>query len=135
MRQRTERHRTNAACASCHVRMDPLGFALEPFDGIGRLRTTDEAGDPIDATSVLPDGTTIQGIAGVRALVMQQPDVFVRTLTMKLMTYALGRPVTDADMPEVRRIVRDAAKADYRWSALIQGIVRSAPFRMRHAAS
>jgi hypothetical protein len=135
MRQRTERHRTNAACAHCHVRMDPLGFALEQFDAIGRSRSTGEAGEPIDASGALPDGTTFRGASGLRAVITGRPEEFVRVLTGKLMTYALGRALEDDDMPAVRAVVRSAAASNYRWSALIRGIVHSVPFRMRQAES
>jgi hypothetical protein len=134
MRQRTVRHRTSPACAGCHVRMDPLGFALEPFDAIGRLRDTDETGDPIDATAVLPDGTRFTGLAGLRTLVTGDPETFVRTLTAKLMTYALGRLTTDADRPAIDRVVAESARDGYRWSAIIQGIVSSVPFQTRQTA-
>ena len=133
MRQRTEQHRRNPACASCHVRMDPLGFALENFDAIGRWRTTGETGEPIDAAGALPDGTTFRGVSGVRALVASRPEEFVRVLTGKLMTYALGRAVDEDDMPAIRAVVREAAPGNYRWSALMLGIVRSVPFTMRQA--
>ena len=133
MRQRTEQHRRNPACASCHVRMDPLGFALENFDAIGRWRTTGETGEPIDAAGALPEGTTFRGVSGVRTLVTSRPEEFVRVLTGKLMTYALGRAVDEDDMPAIRAVVREAAPGNYRWSALILGIVRSVPFTMRQA--
>ncbi len=134
MRQRTERHRVNPACAGCHARMDPLGFALENFDAIGRWRSTGEDGGPVDAAGALPDGTTFSGVAGIRDLVARQPEAFVRTLTAKLLTYALGRALEPGDLPAVRRIVRDAAKDGYRWSALIDGVVRSVPFQLRQAS-
>ena len=133
MRQRTERHRANPACAGCHARMDPLGFALENFDAIGRWRTTGETGAAIDNSGAFPDGTTFAGVGGIRNLVVSRPDDFARTLTAKLLTYALGRSVESADMPAIRAIVRDAGVANYRWSALILGVVRSVPFQMRRA--
>jgi hypothetical protein len=135
MRQRTEQHRANPACAGCHVRMDPLGFALENFDAIGRWRTRDETGEPIDSSGAFPDGTTFRGVEGLRTLVTSRPEEFVRVLTGKLMTYALGRAVTDDDMPAIRAVVKEAARSDYRWSALILAIVRSVPFQMRQAES
>ena len=135
MRQRTEQHRRNPACASCHVRMDPLGFALENFDAIGRWRTTGETGEPIDASGTLPDGTTFRGVSGVRMLAASRPEEFVRVLTGKLMTYALGRAVVEDDMPAIRAVVKEAAASNYRWSALVLGIVRSVPFTMRQAES
>jgi hypothetical protein len=135
MRQRTEQHRRNPACARCHVRMDPLGFALENFDAIGRWRTTGETGEPIDASGTLPDGTTFRGVSGVRMLAASRPEEFVRVLTGKLMTYALGRAVDEDDMPAIRAVVKEAAASNYRWSALVLGIVRSVPFTMRQAES
>jgi hypothetical protein len=129
VRARLEQHRTNPVCASCHAPMDPLGFALENFNGIGRWRTV-EAGTPIDASGTLPDGTKFDGPTELRRALLLQHDAFVRTATEKLLTYALGRGLEHYDMPAVRRIVRDAAP-DARWSAMILGIVRSVPFQMR----
>ncbi len=134
MRERTERHRVNPACAGCHVRMDPLGFALENFDAIGRWRDTGEDGGPVDASGALPDGTAFSGAAGVRSLVTARPETFVTTLTAKLLTYALGRALEPPDMPAVRRIVREAAPGGYRWSALVEGVVRSLPFQWSQAS-
>lgn len=134
VRQRTERHRANPACAGCHARMDPLGFALDHFDAIGRWRTTGEGGEAVDASGALPDGTTFSGLPGIRGLVTARPEEFVRTLTAKLMTYALGRALEPSDMPAVRRVVREAAPAGYTWSALVDGIIRSVPFQMRQAS-
>ncbi len=125
-------HRRNPACATCHLRMDPLGFALENFDGIGRWRETDGT-MPIDASGVLPDGTAFDGPAEFRAALLDRGGEFVRTFTEKLLTYALGRPVQHYDVPAVRAILRDAAAADYRWSSLVLGIVESPPFQMRRA--
>jgi hypothetical protein len=110
--------------------MDPLGFALENYDAIGRRREA-ESGIPIDATGALPDGTVIDGPVGLRQLLFERREQFVRAFTEKLLTYALGRGLEYYDMPVVRRVVRDAAAADYRWSAIIHGITRSAPFQMR----
>jgi len=107
--------------------MDPLGFALESFDGLGRWRTG------VDSSGILPDGTKIDGPAGLRNVLLSRKDQFVTTATERLLTYALGRGVEPFDMPAVRRIVRDAASADYRWSALIMSIARSVPFQMRRA--
>jgi uncharacterized protein DUF1592/uncharacterized protein DUF1588/uncharacterized protein DUF1585/uncharacterized protein DUF1595 len=125
MRQRMELHRTNPVCASCHARMDPLGFALENFDGLGRWRPG------VDASGVLPDGTTIDGPGGLRRVLLDKKDQFVETATERLLTYALGRGVEPFDMPAVRRIVRDSAATEYRWSSLVTGIVTSVPFQMR----
>ncbi len=131
MRERMEAHRANPVCASCHRVMDPLGFALENFDGIGRWRTTSEAGTPIDTAGELADGTPVDGPASLRTALLKRPENFVTTVTDKLLTYALGRGVEYYDAPAVRRIVREAADNDYRWSALVAGIVRSVPFQMR----
>jgi mono/diheme cytochrome c family protein len=129
VRQMLERHRTNPVCASCHARMDPLGFTLENFDAIGQWRTAD--GDaPLDASGVLLDGTSITGPAALRRALTAQQEQFVRTVTGKLLTYALGREIEYFDAPAIRSIVRNAAPDD-RWSSLIAGIVRSAPFQMR----
>jgi hypothetical protein len=128
MREQMEVHRQNPACAVCHVRMDPLGFAMENFDAIGRYRTT-SAGAPVDATALFADGTPLDGVRGVRAFVLDNAGNYVHTLVEKLLTFALGRHVDHHDQPAVRKIVRDAAAADYRWSSIIAGIVRSAPFR------
>ena len=133
VRQRMEQHRANPACASCHARMDPLGFALENFDGIGRWRATSEAGTPIDPSGMLPDGTRFQGPVGLREIVLGQREQFVSTVTERLLTYALGRGVEYYDAPAIRKITREAAPDDYRWSSLISGIVRSTPFQMRRS--
>ena len=127
MRQRMEQHRANPVCASCHARMDPLGFALENFDGLGRWRPG------VDASGILPDGTKIDGPLGLRNVLLDRKDQFVTTATERLLTYALGRGVEPFDMPAVRTIARNAAASDYRWSALITGIVNSVPFQMRRA--
>jgi hypothetical protein len=132
LRVRLEAHRRNPTCATCHRVMDPLGFALENFDGIGEWRVK-EPGGRIDTVGQLADGTAVDGPAGLRKAVMQHPDMFVRTVTQKLMTYGLGRGVEYEDMPLVRRIARDAAQREYKWSAIVLGIVRSAPFQMKKA--
>jgi hypothetical protein len=130
VRQSMEEHRANPVCASCHLRMDPLGFALENFNAIGGWRTTEgEAGTPIDNSGTLPDGTTFKGPAELRKI-LGQPDQFATAVTEKLLTYALGRGVEYFDEPVVRKIRRQAAP-DYRWSSLILGIVKSEPFQMR----
>jgi hypothetical protein len=130
LRQRMEAHRTNPVCAACHQVVDPFGFALENFDLIGRWRDT-EAGEPIDATAVLTDGTAIRGPQDLRAALLDRPDAFVTALTEKLMTYALGRILTADDKPAVRRIVAGAAAEDYRFSSVVLGIAQSAPFRLQ----
>jgi hypothetical protein len=131
MRQRMAEHRSNAVCASCHSMMDPPGFSLESFDAVGRQRTVDEAFKPIDASGVLPDGTTFTGVAGLRDALLKRPDRFVATLTEKLMIYGLGRGLEYYDQPAVRHVTREAGQQDYRFSALILGIVRSTPFQWR----
>jgi len=131
MREQMERHRTNPVCASCHQVMDPIGFALENFDVVGAWRTKDANGLTLDTRDVLADGTVIDGVASLRQALVRRPDVFVQTLTEKLMVYGLGRGLTYEDMPEVRKVVRTAARKGYRFSALIQAIVDSVPFQMR----
>jgi hypothetical protein len=131
IRERLAQHRTSPTCNNCHSAIDPLGFALENFDVIGGWRTIDEAGKPVDATGTTPGGKNIQGLAGLRALLLEDPEQFPRTLTDKLMAYALGRRVEYYDRPAIRKIVRDAAAQNYRWSSLIIGIVKSPAFLMR----
>jgi hypothetical protein len=130
MREQMAEHRANPTCASCHKAMDPIGFALENFDAVGAWRT-EEPGGRIDASGELADGTKIDGIVALRRALVKRPDVFVGTLTEKLLTYALGLGLDDRDMPTVRAIVRDAARENYRFSSLILGVVRSVPFEMR----
>ena len=131
IRERLARHRQSPACASCHAVIDPLGFALENFDVIGGWRTIDEAGEPVDATGTTAAGESIEGLAGLRALLLDDPEKFPRTVTEKLLAYALGRPLEYYDRPAVRQVVREAAADDYRWSSLVVGIVKSPTFRMR----
>ena len=135
VRERLERHRQAPACATCHASIDPPGFALEQFDGLGAWRTRDEFGNAIDATATMPNGRTVEGMAGLRALLRERPEQFAGTVTEKLLSYALGRGLEHTDKPTVRAIVRDAAGDDYRWSALIAGIVKSPAFLMRNAAA
>jgi cytochrome c5 len=135
MRERTERHRRNPVCAGCHVRMDPLGFALESYDGIGRWRTRNEAGQPIDTSGAFPDGTRFEGLSGLQGLVLARPEAFAQTVAERLLMYAIGRAIEPADMPAVRAILRGAAADDYRWSSLIRGVIHSVPFQMRQAES
>jgi mono/diheme cytochrome c family protein len=130
MRQQMVEHRANPACASCHKVMDPIGFALENFDAVGAWRARD-AGTLIDASGELGDGTKIDGVVALRQALVSHPDVFVGTLTEKLLTYALGRGLDSADMPAVRTIVASASRDRYRFSAIVLGIVNSAPFQMR----
>jgi hypothetical protein len=134
VREIMELHRSKPSCNACHGVMDPLGFALENFDAIGEWRSKDlYAGTPIDASGKLVDGTAVNGPADLRHALMRHPEQFVRTLTEKLMTYALGRSVEYYDMPSVRAIVRDAARDNYRFSSIVMGIVRSPAFQMRKA--
>jgi hypothetical protein len=130
IRQKMEEHRQNPVCAACHKIMDPIGFSLENFDLIGKYRTTD-GGVKIDASGQLVDGTKLDGPASLRQALLSRSDVFVRTMTEKLMTYGTGRALKYYDMPVVRSITRDAAKNDNRFSSLILGIVKSDPFQMR----
>jgi hypothetical protein len=133
MRQRMEEHRQNAACASCHKMMDPIGFTLENFDAVGKWRTR-EAGKPLDVSGQLTDGTKIDGVVGLRQALDRYSPQFMRTFTEKLLTYALGRGVEYQDMPVVRAIVREAAHNDYRFSSVVLGIITSAPFQMNRVA-
>ena len=133
LRERMEQHRSNPTCASCHAKMDPLGFALEHFDAIGKWRDND-AGAEINSTIMLSGRTVDSPKAFREALLIEGDGAFVHTVTEKLLTYALGRGTTYSDAPVVRQLVRDVADADGRWSSLILGIVRSAPFQMRRAS-
>ncbi|MBM3778515.1 MAG: DUF1588 domain-containing protein, partial [Acidimicrobiia bacterium] len=133
VRERLEQHRKNPTCAGCHAQMDPLGFALENFDPIGRWRATTEAGTPVDASGTLPDGSAFGNAEEFREVLLRRSDRIASAVTEKLMTYALGRGLESHDAPAVRAIVRVAAEHDYRWSALITGIVESVPFQMRQA--
>ena len=131
IRERLSRHRTSPTCASCHAVIDPMGFALEHFDAIGGWRTADESGRPVDATGTTPNGAKVDGLASLRALLLADPNQFPRTVTEKLLAYALGRRLEYSDRPAVRTIVRDAAAQDYRWSAIVLGIVKNPTFLMR----
>jgi hypothetical protein len=134
VREMLEQHRSNPACASCHANMDPLGFSLENFDAIGQWRTMDGE-SPIDATGVLMDGTTVDGPVALRNALLKQKDQFVKSVTGKLLMYALGREIDYHDAPAIRSIMRTAAADDYRWSSTILAIVKSTPFQMRRAAA
>jgi len=137
MRERMAEHRKNPACAGCHARMDPLGFALENFDATGKWRSGETSGPadlilrPIDASAQLADGTKFDGIAGLKAMLQNRSEEFVYTLTERLMTFALGRGTDWYDAPAIRAAVRAAKTDDYRFSALVLGVVKSAPFQMR----
>jgi mono/diheme cytochrome c family protein len=133
MRERMEEHRKNPVCAGCHKIMDPIGLSLENFDAVGRWRTRDGGtlGPEINASGELLDGTRVDGVVTLRQALVKQPEIFVSTVTEKLLTYALGRGLAYYDMPTVRAIVRDAASHDYRFSSLVRGIVNSTPFQRR----
>jgi mono/diheme cytochrome c family protein len=134
MRAAMERHRKNPVCASCHMRMDPLGFALENFDAIGRFRTVSESQEPIDASGVMPDGAKFRDSLELRKVLASRRKQFVHTVTEKLLTYAIGRSIEPFDMPAVRAIERQLAHENYRLSGLILAVVRSMPFQMRTTA-
>jgi hypothetical protein len=134
MRDRMEQHRANPACSGCHKLMDPIGLALENFDGIGRWRTADN-GTRINPSEVLSDGTHVDGPAALRQALVARPEQFVGTMTEGLLTYALGRGMGPEDMPVVRAILKGAARHEYRFSALVLGIVKSVPFQMRRSES
>ena len=136
LRELMAEHRRSASCNGCHGLMDPLGFALEPFNAVGEYRTKDRfAGVPIDASGELPDGTTLSGPDDLRNALLRRPDQFVQTLTEKLMTYALGRSLVYTDMPAVRAIVQQSAADDYRFESVIMGIVSSAAFQTERAVA
>jgi cytochrome c551/c552 len=130
LRQRLEQHRANPSCAACHAVMDPIGFSLEPFDLIGKLRDTDD-GVPVNAAGTLVDGTALDGPASLRKAILDRREAFVATAAEKLLTYALGRRVEYFDLPAVRAIARDTARDGNRFSALVTGIVKSTPFQMK----
>jgi hypothetical protein len=130
VRERLGLHRANMPCAGCHRLMDPVGFALENYDAVGRWRSMEEQ-KTIDSAGGLPDGTTFQGIEGLQAAIMGRQEQFVSTFTDKLMTYAIGRAVEYYDQPSIRSIVADAKAKDYRFSSVVLGIVNSTPFQMR----
>jgi hypothetical protein len=132
VRERMEEHRANPACRSCHRVIDPIGLSLENFDATGRWRIRDGA-SAVDATGVLYDGTEMNGPAGLRTALVKHQDVFLLSFTQSLMTYALGRRIEAADMPAVRRIIRDAEANGYRFSSFVQGIAVAAAFRERGA--
>jgi hypothetical protein len=132
MREAMTRHRADPACASCHARMDPIGFAMENFDAIGRWRDAD-GGNAIDASGQFPDGVKFEGIAGLKKVLLEHPGQFVDTVAGKLLMYSVGRNLQYYDAPSVRAIVRDAARDNYTFASLILGIVKSTPFQMREA--
>ena len=130
IRERLAQHRADPTCASCHDLMDPVGFALENFDAVGRWRDF-ENGEPVDAAGGMPDGSEFSGVTGLEQAMLQRPELFVGTMVERLLTFALGRGIEHFDAPAVRKIVRDAKASDYRFSSLIVGIVESTPFQMR----
>jgi hypothetical protein len=134
MRDILERHHTNPVCASCHKIFEPIGLAFENYDATGAWRTTDE-GNPIDASAAMIDGSTVNGVVGLRGMLVKYSDQFARVVTEKLMTYALGRGVEDGDMPTVRAIVRNAQPNDYRMSSIMLGIIKSDQFQMNQKAN
>jgi Protein of unknown function (DUF1592)/Protein of unknown function (DUF1588)/Protein of unknown function (DUF1585)/Protein of unknown function (DUF1587)/Protein of unknown function (DUF1595)/Cytochrome C oxidase, cbb3-type, subunit III len=134
MRDAMIQHRANPVCASCHARMDPIGFAMENFDGIGRWRELD-AGSPIDASGVFPGGEKFEGMAGLKKALLSKPEEFVSTITEKLMMYGIGRNVQYYDRPAIRAIIRRAAASDYTFASLVLGVAESAPFQMRETPS
>lgn len=133
MREAMAQHRANPACASCHAAMDPIGFALDNFDALGRWRVVDPSGVKIDPSGVLPDGTRFEGAAGLRQVLLSHPERFVGAMAENLLGYALGRSLEHYDAPVVRSIVRNTAARDYRFSELVFGVVNSMPFQMRKA--
>ena len=133
MRDRMEQHRANPVCASCHKIMDPIGFALENFDEVGSWRTTNEGGVRLNTSVALVDGTSVDGVNDLRQALLKNPENFVQTLTQKLMVYALGRGLTYEDMPTIREIVAGSRGQNYRFSAVVLALVKSAPFQMRAA--
>jgi hypothetical protein len=128
-------HRANPTCASCHAVMDPLGLSLEQFDATGSFRRRSESGEAIDASGALPDGAVFVGVEGLRNVLLGRIDVFYRTLTEKMLLYALGRGVAPSDAPAVRSILREAARQDYRAQAVVTAIVKSLPFQMKRVAT
>ena len=134
VRERMEQHRRDPLCASCHVKMDPLGFALENFDAIGKWRTKTADNLPLDSTGMLPNGTILAGPAGLRDVLSGREEEFTMTAIQKLLTYALGRGIEYYDQPAIRQIAREAEPNDYRWSSIILGIVKSTPFQMRRSS-
>ncbi|MBI1786045.1 MAG: DUF1592 domain-containing protein [Acidobacteria bacterium] len=133
LREALEKHRASAACASCHSRMDPLGFALENYDAVGKFRTT-EGDISIDASASMPGGIRFAGAGGLKKILMERHDEFVECLAEKLLTYALGRGLDHSDLPAVRQIRREVARDDYRFSSLALAVVNSVPFQMRRPA-
>jgi hypothetical protein len=133
MRQRLAAHRSNAVCASCHSTIDPVGFALENYDATGKWRDLEVEDQPVDASGAVPGDREFHGVDGLEEALLRRPQLFATTLTENLLTFALGRGIEYYDAPAVRKIVRGAEKDGYRFSSVILGIVKSAPFQMRRA--
>ena len=133
LREMMAKHRSNPVCASCHSTIDPLGFSLEQFDGIGKVRKVDVGFQPIDASGQLPDGTKFANIEEFRGILLSKREEFVNTMTNKLLMYSLGRGTDYYDAPALRKIVHEAAASNYKFSAIVLGIVKSTPFQMRKA--
>ena len=134
MRELMAQHRSNPVCASCHATIDPTGFALEQFDAVGKWREVDPGFNPIDASGTMPDGTEFSGFNEFRSALVENPELFLRTMAEKLLIYALGRPTESYDGPAIRQVVRDTAGEDYKFSSMVMGIVTSVPFQMRMSA-
>jgi hypothetical protein len=135
MRQRMEDHRTAPQCAVCHKKMDPIGFALDNFDGLGKWREFggDDGQEPIDSSGLLPDGTKFDGPVGLRDILLERKDLFVENFIERLLTYSLGRGVEQYDRPIIRKIARESAPNNYTWSSIILSIVKTKPFQMIQA--
>src|SRR5204863_9769143 len=133
VRERLAEHRANAACASCHDLMDPVGFALENFDAVGRWRTYED-GVPVDVSGGLPDGSKFEGVDALEQGLLKRPELFVATFAEKLLTFALGRGIETYDGPAIRKIVKEAGADDFRFSSVILGVVNSTPFQMRKSS-
>jgi hypothetical protein len=133
MRERLQTHRANPTCAGCHIMLDPLGFAMENYDAIGRWRTVENR-NKVDATGRVPDGSAVDGVVQLREALLRDPEVFAGTFTERMLTYALGRGLQYYDMPVERAILKSAKASNYRFSSIVLGIVDSTPFRMRAKA-
>jgi hypothetical protein len=133
MREAMIAHRANPACASCHARMDPIGFSMENFDAIGRWRDTD-GGAPLDVSGVFPEGTTFNGVTGLKRELVRNPEAFIQAVAERLLMYGLGRNLQYYDAPAVRQMLRDAAAQKHTLASLVLGVVKSRPFQMRQTA-
>ena len=132
MRERMAEHRANPACAGCHKLMDPIGFSLENYNAVGRYRSAED-GKAIDASGGLPDGSNFEGVTGLQQALLSRPELFVATVTEKMLTYALGRGVEYYDAPSVRKILAETRTNDFKFSSMILGVVNSTPFQMRRS--